>query len=70
MAKKKDRVSVTLPRARNGEEPTLFVGINGVNYLVPKGQTSDVLPEVAEEIERSQAAEAIMYDQSDAMLAK
>ena len=60
MAKKKERVSVTLPRARNGEEPTLFVGINGVNYLVPKGQTSDVLPEVAEEIERSlQEIEAI-----------
>lgn len=65
-----DRVRITTPRARNGEDPTLFVGINGVNYLIPKGQAVDVLPEVAEEIERAQAAEARMYDESDALKAK
>ena len=71
MATKNDtRVKVTLPRARKGEDPNLFVGINGVNYIVPKGQTSEVLPEVAYEIERSQAAEAYMYDESDALKAK
>lgn len=65
-----DRVSVTIPRARNGEEPQLFVGINGVNTLIPKGQTVEVPPEVAFEIQRAQAAEALMYDESDALKAK
>lgn len=65
-----ERVSVTIPRARNGEDPNLFVGINGVNYLIPKGVTSEVPEAVAREIERAQAAEALMYDESDALKAQ
>lgn len=61
------RVKVTIPRARKGEDPNFFVGINGVNYIMPKGQTVEVPPEVAYEIERAAAAEGYMYDQSDAM---
>ena len=61
------RVKVTIPRARKGEDPNFFVGINGVNYIMPKGETVEVPPEVAYEIERAQAAEDYMYDQSDAM---
>lgn len=62
-----ERVTVTIPRARKGEDPNLFVGINGVNYILPKGQASEVPPEVAYEIDRAQAAEVYMYDQADAM---
>lgn len=61
------RVKVTIPRARKGEDPNFFVGINGVNYIMPKGETVEVPPEVAYEIERAQAAEDYMFDQSDAM---
>ena len=64
------RVSVTIPRARNGEDPNLFVGINGVNYIIPKGMMSEVPEAVAREIERAQAAEAQMYDESDALKAQ
>lgn len=69
-AKTEGRVKITIPRARKGEDPTLFVGVNGVNYLIPKGESSEVLPEVAYEIERAQAAEAYMYDVSDELKAK
>lgn len=63
--KETGKVKITLPRAKKGEDPNLFVGINGVNYLVPKGKTSEVPPEVAAEIERAQSAEAYMYDKAD-----
>ena len=62
-----NRVAVTLPRARGNEDPNLFVSINGVAYLVPKGETTMVPPEVAYEIKRAQEAEAYMFDQADAL---
>ena len=52
-------VTLTLPRARRGEPEELFVGINGVNYLVPRGQTVQVPESVAEELRRAQAAEEV-----------
>ena len=68
-SKKTDRVTVTLPRAHKGEEPDLFVSINGKAYLVPKGETSEVPPEVAEEIARADKAEKRMYDEAAEMQA-
>lgn len=69
MATKKntEKELVILPRARKGEDPNQFVCINGKAYLVPKGETAEVPPEVAFEIKRSQAAEVVMYDQADAL---
>ena len=63
MATKKnnDRVTVTLPRAHKNEERDLLVSINGKAYIVPKGETSEVPPEVAEEIERADRAEIRRY---------
>lgn len=65
-----DRVTVTIPRARAGEDPNFFVGVNGKFYLIPKGQAVDVPPEVAAEIDRANAATDAMYDQRDARKAK
>jgi hypothetical protein len=31
------KVSITLRRAKSGEDKEVFVGINGVNYLIPRG---------------------------------
>lgn len=50
------KVKITLPKARGSEPKELFVGINGVNYLVPKGKQQEVPDFVAEEIRRAQAA--------------
>ena len=72
MATKKSngKVTVTIPRAKGHEDPNFFVSINGVTTLIPKGQTVEVPPEVAEEIFRSQAAEIRFYDKADELKAK
>ena len=63
MASKK--VEVFVPRGSDREDPNLFVGINGVNYLIPKGKKSEVPKEVAEELERSNMATQQFYDTTD-----
>lgn len=65
--KKNDRETVILPRARKNEDPNLFVSVNGVAYLVPKGEATDVPPEVALEIWRAQKAETAMFDKASEM---
>ena len=50
------RVEVLIPRGGEREDPNLFVGINGLNYLLPKGRRSLVPPAVAEEILRAERA--------------
>ena len=50
------RVEVFIPRGSDREDPNLFVGINGMSYLLPKGKKSMVPPEVAGEIARSERA--------------
>ena len=66
MAEKK--VKITVPRARKGEPDSLYIGINGVNYLIPKGKAVEVPDFVAEEYHRAQDAEEFMYDQKEQML--
>lgn len=56
------RVSIFIPRAQGNDEKNLLVSVNGVNYLLPKGQTSEVPEFVAAEIQRSWKAQA-RYDQ-------
>ncbi len=60
------RVEVYIPRAGAHEDPNFFVSVNGKNYLLPKGQTSAVPPEVKEEIERSMRAQNLMDENIDA----
>ena len=61
----KDRIEIFIPRGSDREDPNLFVGINGVNYLLPRGKKSMVPPEVAEEIERSGKAADSFYESMD-----
>lgn len=49
-------VELRIPRGRSNEEPCLMVGVNGRNWLLPKGQTSKVPAYIAEEYYRSMAA--------------
>ena len=64
----KKRVAVTLPRAYAGEEQTAFVSINGKNYLLPRGKTVQVPPEVALELERSERARLRLDEVSDRLM--
>ena len=50
------RVEVRVPRGSEREDPNLFVGLNGVNYLLPRGKASEVPLAVAEELERAERA--------------
>ena len=59
------KTKITLPRARKGEAEDLFVGVNGVSYLIPKGKEVEVPDFVAEEIRRSQAADDFMHDAAE-----
>lgn len=56
-AKAPDRVEIYVPRGAMNDDPNLFISVNGVNYLLPKGQKSMVPKHVAEEYERSKRAQ-------------
>ena len=64
------RVEVCVPKGFAGEEPNLMVGLNGVNYLLPRGKTSMVPQAVADEIERSRKAQTLLDQKMDALMSK
>ena len=47
------RVKIFVPRGASNEDPNLFISVNGVNYLLPKGKESAVPEAVAEEYRRA-----------------
>ena len=59
---------ITIPRGYANDEPNLLVGVNGVNYLLPKGKKSKVPKHVADEIKRSWKAQEAMDQHIDKML--
>ncbi len=61
------RVEVFIPRGTDREDPNYFVGINGVNYLLPRGKKSMVPAAVAEEIARSDKAADAFYASVDVL---
>ena len=61
------RVEGFIPRGADREDPNLFVGINGVNYLLPRGKKSMVPKAVADEIARSDLAAERFYESVDGM---
>lgn len=48
-----------IPKAYAGEEPNLFVSVNGVNYLLPRGKASRVPDHVGRELLRSRKAQEL-----------
>lgn len=68
MEKQEKRVSVTIPKGFANEEPNVLVSVNGVNYVLPRGKTSLVPPEVAWELERAVKAQQRLDEHMDQML--
>ena len=68
MATTQNRVDVFIPKGYANDEPNLFVGIHGVNYILPKGKTSKVPAHVAEEINRSLKAQEKQDENSEKLL--
>ena len=65
---KENRVEVFVPKGYANDEPNLFVSVNGVNYLLPKGKKSLVPAHVAAEIERSKRAAEKQDEKMEQML--
>ena len=51
-----ERVPLYIERGDNKDDPNVLIGLNGVNYLLPRGATSMVPSCVAEEYRRSREA--------------
>ena len=65
-----NRVNVFIPRGLSNEDPNLFVSVNGINYILPRGKQSLVPVAVAAEIERAAKAKEIRSRHIDEMLSK
>jgi hypothetical protein len=65
---KEERVPLTVPRGAANDEHNVFISVNGVGYLLPKGKTSMVPPFVKAEWDRSVAAQNKMDEHRDELL--
>ena len=63
-------MEIFVPRGNANDDPNLLVGINGVNYLLPRGKVSLVPKAVATEIRLSLRAQQIQDENIDKMLSK
>jgi len=63
-----DRVEIRIPKGREHDEPDLFVSVNGINYLLPKGKVSVVPRFIADEIQRSWEAQEMLDENKDELL--
>ncbi len=61
-------VEVFIPKGYANEDPNLFVSVNGVNYLLPRGKKSMVPTHIKAEIDRATEAENILDRHIDEML--
>lgn len=63
-----ERVDIFVPKGYANDEPNLLISVNGVNYLLPRGKTSNVPKFIAEEFYRSQKAQEALDKRVDEML--
>ena len=65
-----EKVDIFVPRGQANEDPNMMISVNGVNYVLPRGKTSTVPREVADEYYRSVAAQQALDDRMSAMQAQ
>ena len=65
-----DRVELFVPKGAANDDPNLVIGINGKNYVLPRGKKSMVPAYVKAEYDRSLAAQERYDDTADAFLKK
>ena len=70
MTAKENYVELTVPKGYVNDDPNVFIGVNGKNYLLPKGKTSLVPPAVKAEYERSLRAQDALEAKSVLLLEK
>ena len=67
---KEEYVDLFIPKGYANDEPNFFISVNGKNYLLPRGKTSKVPPEVKEEYDRAMRAQEALDAKSEALLEK
>lgn len=70
VTEKEKRVKLFVPRGASNDDPNLFISVNGVNYLLPRGKESLVPDFVAAEYNRSMRAEQAEGASKDRLQAK
>ena len=63
-----NRVEIFVPKGYANEDPNMFISVNGVNYLLPRGKKSLVPDFVAAEFHRSQRAQEKLDENKEQML--
>ena len=63
-----EKVEVFIPRGAANDDPNYFVSVNGVNYLLPRGKKSLVPKAIADEINRSFAAQEALDKRMEEMI--
>ena len=63
-----ERENIFVPKGYANDEPNLLIAVNGVNYILPKGKTSNVPKFIADEFHRSQKAQEALDKRVDEML--
>lgn len=58
---------IFVPRGSAGDDENYMIGVNGVNYLMPRGKTARVPKHIAEEFRRSQRAQEKLDEHIDEM---
>ena len=69
-AKTEERVPVFIPKGLPNDDPNFYVSNNGVDYLLPRGQTSYVPVNVAKQIERHWKAVSRYENVSNDLISK
>ena len=67
---KENYVDLTVPKGYAGDDPNVFIGLNGKNYLLPKGKTSRVPAAVKAEYMRAVRAQEQLDAKSASLLEK
>ena len=63
-----DREEIFIPRGQANEDPNYYVGLNGKNYVLPRGKTSSVPKAVAAEIKLCRRAEDYQDENKEVLL--
>ena len=68
VAPEDERVDLFVEKGYANDEPNQLIAVNGVNYVLPKGKTSNVPKFVADEYYRSRKAQQHLDEQIDKLL--
>jgi hypothetical protein len=67
---KSDYVDLFIPKGYANDDPNEYISLNGVNYILPRGKTSKVPPNVKRQYEKSLRAREKQDENNEKLLEK